>query len=58
MCIPPIVARQRSVKCIPPFVARERFGKYVPVATNTRNNRRIVGRVIFYAVRVLPIVAR
>jgi hypothetical protein len=26
----------------------------VPTATNTRNNSRIVGRVIFYAVRVIP----
>jgi hypothetical protein len=39
-----------SVKCIPPFVARQRLGKYVPAATNKRNSRRIVERVIFYAV--------
>jgi hypothetical protein len=43
-----------SVKCIPPFVFRQRLGKHFPAATNTHNNIRIVGRVIFYAVRVLP----
>jgi hypothetical protein len=42
-----------SVKCVPHNVARQRLGKHVPAATNTRDNRRIVGRVIFYAVRVL-----
>jgi hypothetical protein len=42
-----------SVKCIPPYDARKRLGKHVPAATNTRNNRRIVGCVISYAVRVL-----
>jgi hypothetical protein len=42
-----------SVKCIPPFGIRQRFGKHVPAATNTRNNRRIVGRIIFYAAHVL-----
>jgi hypothetical protein len=42
-----------SVKCIPPFGPRQRLGKHVPAATNTRNNRRNVGRVILYAVRVL-----
>jgi hypothetical protein len=42
-----------SVKYIPLIVARQRLGEHVPAATNTRNNRRIVGRVIFYAVRVL-----
>jgi hypothetical protein len=41
------------VKCIPPFGARQKLGKHVTVATNTRNNRRNVGRVIFYAVRGL-----
>jgi hypothetical protein len=39
--------------CIPPIVARQRLGKHVPAATNTRNSRRIDGRVIVYAVRVL-----
>jgi hypothetical protein len=33
------------VKCIPPFSARQRHGKHVPAARNTRNNRRILGRV-------------
>jgi hypothetical protein len=41
-----------SVKCIPPFVARQRLDKHVPAATNT-DSRRIVGRITFYAVRVL-----
>jgi hypothetical protein len=31
-----------SVKCIPFFFAWQRFGTHVPVATNTRNSRRIV----------------
>jgi hypothetical protein len=34
-----------SVKCIPHFNAKKRLGKHVPAATNTRNNRRTVGRV-------------
>jgi hypothetical protein len=36
-------------------VARQRFGKHVPKATNTNvcNNRWIVGRVVFCAVRVV-----
>jgi hypothetical protein len=42
-----------SVKCIPLFGARRRLGKHVPAAMNARNNRRINGRVIFYAIRVL-----
>jgi hypothetical protein len=42
-----------SVKGIPSFGARQRLGKHVSTAMNTRNNRKlIVGRVIFYAVRV------
>jgi hypothetical protein len=40
------------LKFIPPFGARQRLGKHFPAATNTRN-RRIVGRVIFYSVRVI-----
>jgi hypothetical protein len=43
----------RSIKCIPHNVARQQFRKYVPVATNTGNNRRIPGSVIFYVVLVL-----
>jgi hypothetical protein len=35
------------------FVARQRLGKYVTEVTNTRNERRIVGKAIFYAVVVL-----
>jgi hypothetical protein len=40
------------INCYPPFTARQQFGTHVPGATNTRNIR-IVGRVIFYVVRVL-----
>jgi hypothetical protein len=36
------------VKCILPFIARQRLGEHVPTATNTRNNRRIVGRVYLW----------
>jgi hypothetical protein len=36
--------------CNPPVVARQRLGKHGPTKTNERNNRKIVGRVIFYAV--------
>jgi hypothetical protein len=38
--------------CILHFVAGQRLGKRVPTAKNSRN-RRIVGRVIFYAVRTV-----
>jgi hypothetical protein len=38
--------------CVSPVVARQRLRKNVTEVTNTRNNR-IVGRVIFCAVRVL-----
>jgi hypothetical protein len=37
----------------PPIVARQRLGEHVLEATNTRNNRRIVGLVVFYAARVV-----
>jgi hypothetical protein len=37
----------------PPIVARQRLGKHVPAATNTQNNRRTVGCVVFYKVRVI-----
>jgi hypothetical protein len=53
MCIPLSLQGNGSVNCIPPFGARQRLGQHVPAATNTRYNIRIVGRVIFYAVRVL-----
>jgi hypothetical protein len=39
--------------CIPFIVARLLLGRHVPAATNTRNNRRIVGGVVFYAVLVV-----
>jgi hypothetical protein len=38
---------------IPPFGARQRLGKGVPASTNTRNNRRTVGPVVFCTVSVL-----
>jgi hypothetical protein len=38
--------------CVSPIVARQRLGIHVPAAANTRNDRRTVGRVIFYAVSV------
>jgi hypothetical protein len=39
--------------CLYVHVARLRVGKNVTATTNTRNDRIIVGRVIFYAVRVV-----
>jgi hypothetical protein len=39
--------------CIPPVVATQRLGKHVLAAANRGYNRRIVGSVIFCAVRVL-----
>jgi hypothetical protein len=39
--------------CNPPIVARQRLGKQVSAATNTRKNRKVVGRVDFYAVRAV-----
>jgi hypothetical protein len=42
-----------SVNCIDSFVARQRLGEHVLAATNTRNNRRIVVRVIFCAAHAL-----
>jgi hypothetical protein len=52
MCLP-IVLRQRLGKLYSSFFATQRLGKHVRVPTNTRKNRIIVGRTIFYAVRVL-----
>jgi hypothetical protein len=37
----------------PPSVARQRIDKHGPSAKNTRNNRRIVGRIVFYAVHAV-----
>jgi hypothetical protein len=37
----------------PPIVARQRLGKNVTATTNTRSNRTVVGRVVFYAVHVI-----
>jgi hypothetical protein len=44
--------REGSVKYIPLFIATQLLDKHDSAATNTRN-RRIVGRVIFCAVRAL-----
>jgi hypothetical protein len=41
------------VKCISPVITRQRLGNHILAATNTRNNRKIVRRVVFNAVRVL-----
>jgi hypothetical protein len=38
--------------CIPPIVTRQRLGRYVAAETNTRNNVRIVGGVVFNTVHV------
>jgi hypothetical protein len=35
-----------------PSFARQWLNKHVPAATSTRNNSKIVGRFVFYAVRV------
>jgi hypothetical protein len=51
VCVSPLW--NGMVKCISPFIATQRLGKHVPVAKNTCNARRGVGRVFFYAVRVL-----
>jgi hypothetical protein len=37
----------------PPIVAGQRLGKHVPGATKTRNNKRIDGRIILCAARVV-----
>jgi hypothetical protein len=37
-----------SIKCIPPFIARQRLSKHIPIAMNTHNNKRIVGRVCLW----------
>jgi hypothetical protein len=37
----------------PSIVARQRLGNNVTAATNTLNNRRIIGRVAFYAVHAV-----
>jgi hypothetical protein len=37
----------------PTIVARQRLGKHIPAATNTRNIKKLVGRIVFCAVRVL-----
>jgi hypothetical protein len=40
--------------CVYPLiVARQRLGKHVPAAKNTRNNRIIVGGVVFCTVRIV-----
>jgi hypothetical protein len=41
------------LQCITPIVAMQRLGKHVRVITNTHNNSRIAGRVIFNAFHIL-----
>jgi hypothetical protein len=48
---------QQSV-CLYAYVARQQLGKNVTAATNAHNNRRILGRVVFYAVRVVSMESR
>jgi hypothetical protein len=43
------------VKCIPPFIARQRLTKHVPMATNTCNNRSIVGCVSLWVCLCIPL---
>jgi hypothetical protein len=52
MCILLSLLGEGSVKGISLSIARQRLGKLVPALKNTSHNR-IVGRVIFYSVRVL-----
>jgi hypothetical protein len=40
------------------IVARQRIAKNVTAATNICNNRRSVGHVVFYAVRVVSVLPR
>lgn len=44
-----------SLKYIPPFRPRQCFGKHVPAATNTLNNRIIVGRVCVCVCPCIPL---
>jgi hypothetical protein len=64
LCIPPFVARQQLGKNpfivagqrlgkSPRVVARQRLCRNVTAVTNTRNNRRIVGRVVLSVGRVV-----
>jgi hypothetical protein len=49
--IPPISLCARM--CIPLIVARQWLGKHVPTATNTHNNRKDVGLLVFLCSRCL-----
>jgi hypothetical protein len=42
-----------SLYMYPRIAARQRLGKNVTDATNNKNNKKIVGRVLFYAVYVV-----
>jgi hypothetical protein len=39
--------------CSPPIVVRQLLGIHVPAATNTLNNRRIVGGVVFCTILII-----
>jgi hypothetical protein len=54
LCILLTLQGNGAVNCITPFGTMQRLGKRVPATRNIRNNRIIVGRVIFYTVRILP----
>jgi hypothetical protein len=54
MCIRLSLQGNGSVKCILPFDAMQRLNKHVLAATNKRNVRRSVGRIICSVVHILP----
>jgi hypothetical protein len=41
--------------CIPPFIARQPLSEHVTAATNTRNNRRIVGRMCLWVCQCISL---
>jgi hypothetical protein len=49
----PISNASHQSVCLHVYVAGQRLGKIVNAATNRHNNKIIVGRVAFYAVRVV-----
>jgi hypothetical protein len=55
MCLCVSLLGKGSVKFIPPFIARQRLSEHVPAATNTCNNRRIVGCVCLWVCVCIPL---